>query len=44
MTPVCARGTCRAVSQEMTSPIARDTAARDAATPAGAHLAATTTL
>ena len=37
---LCVRGTCRAVSQEMTSPIAPDTATRDAATPAGAHLAA----
>ena len=38
------RGTCRAVSQEMISPIAPDTTVRDAATPAGAHLAATTLL
>ena len=41
---LCVRGTCRAVSQEMSSPIAPDTAARDAATPAGAHVAATTLL
>jgi hypothetical protein len=35
------RGTCRAVSQEMRSPIAPDIAVRDAATPARARLAAT---